>query len=49
MVDRNVSRIGATCATGGSLLVSIGTAVHPMALTSDAIAAFTDALPTDDG
>jgi hypothetical protein len=43
MVSRNVGRIGAICAIGGSLLLLIGTVLHPMdADPSDAIAAFTE-------
>jgi hypothetical protein len=43
MTDRRAGRIGATCAIGGSLLLLIGTALHPMdADPSDAVAAFTE-------
>jgi hypothetical protein len=43
MVSRSVSSIGAICAIGGSLLLFLGTAFHPMdADPSDAVAAFTE-------
>jgi hypothetical protein len=43
MADHSESKIGATCAIGGSLLLLIGTALHPMdADPSDAVAAFTE-------
>jgi hypothetical protein len=43
MADRSASRMGATCAIGGTVLLLVGTALHPMgADPSDAVAAFTE-------
>lgn len=43
MVSRSASRIAATCAVAGSLLLFVGTYLHPMdADPNDAVAAFTE-------
>jgi len=41
--DRSASRIGTTCAIGGSVLLLIGTSLHPLhADPNEAVAAFTE-------
>jgi hypothetical protein len=46
MGHRSASRVGATCAIGGSVLLLIGTALHPLeADPSEAVAAFTEYAP----
>jgi hypothetical protein len=43
MADKSESRIGATCAIAGSVLLFVGTYLHPMkADPNDAVAAFTE-------
>jgi hypothetical protein len=44
------SRVGGACAIAGSVLLLVGTYLHPMSADpSEAVAAFTDTLLTDHG